>query len=182
DVAEHRFTEALAQCDMLHRPFALAGLGTLLLRVHRFEKAREQFAPAPDALGSASSGAETRLRLLDGPAEAVPRVGDGRAAAATSARVIELSEARYEADAMARIYRARAFSALGLLHWRAGARADAERAFIASLEVWPEPEKLRAGEAFVAWERLVALEEGRAAPCEGSPGDFCAIAWVRLGR
>lgn len=183
DVAERRFTEALAQGgDAFHRPRTLSGLGTLLLREHRFEEAEARFIEGIDGLASTSSDLETRLRLLDGLAEAQRHGGDARSALTTSEAVLEVTGAQHEVNAHARRYRARALSALGLLRWRSGARDEAERHFVASLEVWPEPEKLRAGEAFVAWERLVALGEGLEPPTEGSPGDFCALAWVRLGR
>lgn len=184
DVAERRFTEALAQGsdDAFHRSRTLAGLGTLLLRGRRFEEAEARFVEGIDRLAHTSSDLETRLQLLDGLAEAQRHGGAERSALATSKAVLEATSAEHEKSAHARRYRARAFNAIGLLHWRSGAHDQAVRHFVASLEVWPEPEKLRAGEAFVAWERLVALGEGLEPPNEGSPGDFCALAWVRLGR
>lgn len=185
DAAERRFTEALSQGgDAFHRPRVLAGLGALLLRGRRFEEAKERFAEGLQDLAG-NSALETRLQLLDGLAEAQRHGGDAASALATSESVLEVTSGQRGMNALAalvRRYRARAFNARGLLQWRGGARVEAERDFVAALEVWAEPEKLRAGEAFVAWERLIALDHGLAPPVEGSPGDFCALSWVRLGR
>ena len=183
--AETRFTEALALIEGPDLARVLAGLGTVLLRAGRFEEARVRFAQGLDHADAVEietrAAFETRVRLLNGLAEAERHAGDERAAEATCARVLEATKA-HKRDPFARRYRARAHNALGLLRWRRGARAQAERAFTAALEVWSsDAERLRAGEAFVAWERRVALEYGAEPPVEGSPGDFCALAWVRLG-
>ncbi|MBZ0122185.1 MAG: hypothetical protein K8H88_34645, partial [Sandaracinaceae bacterium] len=84
--------------------------------------------------------------------------------------------------ASARVYRSRAFNALGLLDWRAGRLKDARRAFSSAVEVWSDDERVQVGEAFVAWERSRALERGLPASVEGNPGDGTALAFVRLGR
>ena len=183
DAAAERFTQARAQGSARVQARALAGLGTVLLRQGHFEPARVRFIEGLGVLDAEASELEleTRLRLLDGRAEAERRVDEPRSASATSASLLPLT-IHHARDRLARRYRARALSALGLLRWRAGAREEAERYVVASLRLWPEAERERAAEAFVAWERLEALRQGAPAPVEGNPGDGTALAFVRVGR
>ncbi|MCC6877361.1 MAG: hypothetical protein IT378_23855, partial [Sandaracinaceae bacterium] len=181
EAAAERFTQARAQGSARVQARALAGLGTVLLRQGHFEQARVRFVEGLGVLDADVLELETRLRLLDGRAEAERRLDEPRSAAATSASLLPLT-IHHARDRLARRYRARALSALGLLRWRAGAREEAERHLVASLRLWPEAERERAAEAFVAWERLEALRHGACAPVEGHPGDGTALALVRVGR
>ncbi|MCC6874285.1 MAG: tetratricopeptide repeat protein [Sandaracinaceae bacterium] len=182
DRAQECLTAALDGCsDDRASARVLCELGVVLLRAHRFEDARERFTEGLSITAEGHADRLVRLRLFDGCAEAERQLGEDRAARASSLCVLPLTE-EDERDESARIYRSRAFNALGLLHWRAGQRAEARRALSSAVEVWSEDERVEAGEAFVAWERLRALQDGCPAPVEGNPGDGTALAFVRLGR
>ncbi|MBZ0120085.1 MAG: hypothetical protein K8H88_24055 [Sandaracinaceae bacterium] len=180
--AQESLSAALAACSEARASArVLCELGVVELRAHRFAQARERFTEGLSITGERDAESLTRLRLFEGCAEAERALDDDRAARASSSCILPLTE-RFEHDARVRPYRARAFNALGLVAWRAGRKDDARRAFWSALEVWPEDERERAGEAFVAWERLHGLARGLAAPTEGNPGDGTALAFVRLGR
>ena len=165
--AETRFTEALALIEGPDLARVLAGLGTVLLRAGRFEEARVRFAQGLDHADAVEietrSAFQTRVRLLDGLAEAERHAGTSAPrrppARACSRRPRRTSAIPSRAATARGPQRARP---LALAARRAG--PGRARAHGGARGLVHDAERLRAGEAFVAWERRVALEYGAAPP------------------